>query len=92
MSVQKRDHQTAIGWIEGEIDNMVRDLGKPNASSAATSVITLAYLLRIIDDNEHRRYRARIDEIYATYNESIKQRAVEHHRPPRLLDAAQQYL
>ncbi|QJI40517.1 hypothetical protein HKK52_06160 [Pseudomonas sp. ADAK2] len=75
MNTQQRDHQTAIGWIEGEIDNMIRDLGKPNASSAATSVITLAYLLRAIDDNEHRHYRARVDQIYATYNESIKQGA-----------------
>lgn len=75
MNLQQRDHQTAIGWIEGEIDNMIRDLGKPNASSAATSVITLAYLLRAIDDNEHRHYRARVDQIYATYNESIKQGA-----------------
>ncbi|KAA0995490.1 hypothetical protein FQ192_10655 [Pseudomonas sp. ANT_J12] len=75
MNLQQRDHQTAIGWIEGEIDNMIRDLGKPNASSAATSVITLAYLLRAIDDNEHRHYRARVDQIYASYNESIKQGA-----------------
>ncbi|APC18145.1 hypothetical protein BLL42_21340 [Pseudomonas frederiksbergensis] len=75
MNIQQRNHQTAITWIEGEIGNMIRDLGKPNASSAATSVITLAYLLRVIDNNEHRRYRARIDEIYATYNESIKQGA-----------------
>lgn len=75
MNIQQRDHQTAIGWIEGEIDNMIRDLGKPNASSAATSVITLAYLLRVIDDNEHRHYRARVDQIYASYNESIKQGA-----------------
>jgi hypothetical protein len=75
VNLQQRDHQTAIGWIEGEIDNMIRDLGKPNASSAATSVITLAYLLRAIDDNEHRHYRARVDQIYASYNESIKQGA-----------------
>lgn len=75
MNLQQRDHQTAIGWIEGEIDNMIRDLGKPNASSAATSVITLAYLLRVIDDNEHRHYRARVDQIYTSYNESIKQGA-----------------
>lgn len=61
--------------LEGEIDNMIRDLGKPNASSAATSVITLAYLLRAIDDNEHRHYRARVDQIYASYNESIKKGA-----------------
>lgn len=75
MNLQQRDHQTAVGWIEGEIDNMIRDLGKPNASSAATSVITLAYLLRAIDDNEHRHYRARVDQIYASYNESIKKGA-----------------
>ncbi|PWE39581.1 hypothetical protein C9I50_18075 [Pseudomonas prosekii] len=75
MSRQQRDHQTAVTWIEGEIENMIRDLGKSNASSAATSVITLAYLLRAIDDNEHRHYRARVDQIYATYNESIKQGA-----------------
>jgi hypothetical protein len=75
MSLQQRDHQTAVTWIEGEIENMIRDIGKPNASSAATSCITLAYLLRVIDDYEHRHYRARVDQIYATYNESNKQGA-----------------
>lgn len=75
MSQQHRDHQTALTWIEGEINNMIRDLGKPNASSAATSVITLAYMLRAIDDDEHRHYRARIDQIYDTYNASITQGA-----------------
>jgi hypothetical protein len=75
MNVEEHDHQTAIGWIEGEIEQMIRSLGKPNASAAATSAITLAFLLRAIDNDEHRRYRARIDEIYATYNESIKQGA-----------------
>ncbi|WP_202370380.1 hypothetical protein [Pseudomonas sp. MWU318] len=75
MNIQQRDHQTAITWIEGEINNMKRDLGKPNASAAATSCITLAFLLRAIDDDEHRRLRARIDEIYDSYNASIKQGA-----------------
>lgn len=75
MNIQQRDHQTAIAWIDGEINNMIRDLGKPNASSAATSVITLAFLLRVITENEHRRYRARIDQIYASHNASIKQGA-----------------
>ncbi|BBP71156.1 hypothetical protein PHLH6_31600 [Pseudomonas sp. Seg1] len=75
MNVQQRDHQTACTWIEGEIENMIRDLGKPNASAAATSAITLAYLLRAIDTNEHRHYRARIDQIYASYNDSITQGA-----------------
>jgi len=72
---QQRDHQTAVRWIECEINNMVRDLGKPNASAAATSSITLAYMLRAIDDAEHRHYRARIDQIYANYNASIMQGA-----------------
>ena len=75
MNVEERDHQIAVTWIEGEINNMIRDLGKPNASSAATSVITLAYLLRVIDDAEQRHYRARIDQIYASYNNSTKQGA-----------------
>jgi hypothetical protein len=75
MNVQQRDHQTAITWIEGEIENMIRDLGQPNASAAATSAITLAFLLRAIDNDEHRHYRARIDQIYASYNDSITQGA-----------------
>jgi hypothetical protein len=75
MNTQQRDHDMAISWIDGEIENMVRGLGKPNASAAATSCITLALLLRAIDNDEHRLYRARIDEIYAAYNESIKQGA-----------------
>lgn len=73
MNTQQRDHQTAITWIEGEIENMIRDLGQPNASAAATSAITLAFLLRAIDTDEHRHYRARIDQIYASYNNSITQ-------------------
>ncbi|MHC3822466.1 hypothetical protein [Pseudomonas sp. G3-19] len=75
MNTQQRDHQTAITWIEGEIENMIRDLGKPNASAAATSAITLAFLLRAIDNDEHRYYRARIDQIYTSYNASITQGA-----------------
>lgn len=75
MNTQQRDHQTAITWIEGEINNMIRDLGQPNASAAATSAITLAFLLRAIDNDEHRHYRARIDQIYASYNASITQGA-----------------
>jgi len=75
VNIEERDHQTAVTWIEGEINNMIRDLGKPNASSAATSVITLAFLLRVISDDEHRHYRARIDQIYASFNNSPKQGA-----------------
>ncbi|MBY8946305.1 hypothetical protein J1G35_10550 [Pseudomonas sp. SH10-3B] len=71
MNVAQRDHQNAVSWIEGEIENMIRDLGKPNASSAATSCVTLAFMLRVIDDSEHRYFRARIDKIYANYNSSI---------------------
>ena len=71
MNVAQRDHQNAVSWIEGEIENMIRDLGKPNASSAATSCVTLAFMLRVIDDSEHRYFRARIDKIYANYKASI---------------------
>jgi hypothetical protein len=70
MNIAQRDHQNAVSWIEGEIDNMIRDLGKANASAAATSCVTLAFMLRIIDDAEHRYFRARIDKIYANYNAS----------------------
>lgn len=70
MNITQRDHQIAVGWIEGEINNMIRDLGKTNASAAATSCVTLAFMLRVIDDNEHRRFRACIDEIYSKYNVS----------------------
>ena len=75
MSRQEQDHQTAVTWIEGEINNMINDLGKPNASSAATSCITLAYMLRVIDDDEHRHYRTRIDQIYDNHNASLTQGA-----------------
>ncbi|MHA6138472.1 hypothetical protein ACX3YC_13685 [Pseudomonas mohnii] len=75
MNNSQRDHRTAVTWIEGEIENLVRDLGKPNASAAATSAITLAFLLRAISDEEQRNYRARIDQIYATFNTSNKQGA-----------------
>ncbi|AIB35881.1 MULTISPECIES: hypothetical protein [Pseudomonas] len=71
MDLNQRNHQTAVSWIEGEIENMILDLGKPNASAAATSCVTLAFMLRVIDDNEHRYFRARIDKIYADYNASI---------------------
>ncbi len=75
MSQQQRDHQTAVTWIEGEIENLIRDIGKPNASAAATSAITLAFLLRAISDEEQRTFRARIDQIYTSYNTSNKQGA-----------------
>ena len=75
MNNEQRDHHTAVTWIEGEINNMIRDLGKPNASAAATSAITLAFLLRAISEEEHRHYRARIDQIYASYTESNNQGA-----------------
>lgn len=71
MNVVQRDHQTAVNWIEVEIDNMIRDLGKANASAAATSCVTLAFMLRVIDEAEHRYFRARIDKIYANYNAPI---------------------
>lgn len=71
MDLNQRNHQTAVSWIEGEIENMILDLGKPNASAAATSCVTLAFMLRVIDDNEHRYFRARIDKIYANYNAFI---------------------
>ena len=71
MDLNQRNHQTAVSWIEGEIENMILDLGKPNASAAATSCVTLAFMLRAIDENEHRYFRARIDKIYANYNASI---------------------
>lgn len=70
MNIAQRDHQNAVSWIEGEIDNMIRDLGKANASAAATSCVTLAFMLRVIDEAEHRYFRARIDKIYANYNAS----------------------
>lgn len=72
MNQQQRDHQTAVGWIEVEIENLVRDIGKPNASAAATSAITLAFMLRAISDAEHRYYREKIDQIYARYNTQFK--------------------
>ncbi len=71
MDLNQRNHQTAVRWIEVEIENMILELGKPNASAAATSCVTLAFMLRVIDDNEHRYFRARIDKIYANYNASI---------------------
>ena len=71
MDLNQRNHQTAVSWIEGEIENMILDLGKPNASAAATSCVTLAFMLRVIDENEHRYFRARIDKIYENYNASI---------------------
>jgi ERCC4-type nuclease len=72
MSQEQRNHQTAVSWIEGEIENLIRDLGKPNASAAATSSITLAFLLRVITDEEHRHFRSRIDQIYERYNTQFK--------------------
>lgn len=67
MSLQQRDHATAVGWINNELAELRRDVGKPNASAAARSAITLAFLLRAISDTEHREFQARIDAIYADY-------------------------
>ncbi|MDD1133186.1 hypothetical protein [Pseudomonas shahriarae] len=72
MNIAQRDHQIAVGWIEAEIENLIRDLGKEkeNASAAARSCITLAFMLRAIDEAEHRHFQARIDQIYAKHNAS----------------------
>ena len=67
MSLQQRDHDTAVGWINAELADLRRDVGKPNASAAARSAITLAFLLRTISDTEQREFQARIDEIYDDY-------------------------
>lgn len=75
MNQQQRDHSNAVSWIEGQLDELIRDPGKPNASSGAHSAIYLAFLLRAISEEEHRRYRARIDQIYDSYNELSKQGA-----------------
>ncbi|WP_321374281.1 hypothetical protein [Pseudomonas extremaustralis] len=64
MSLQQRDHDTAVGWINTELAELRREVGKPNASAAARSAITLAFLLRAISDTEHREFQARIDDIY----------------------------
>ncbi|MEF9901152.1 MAG: hypothetical protein RR736_23960 [Pseudomonas sp.] len=72
MSQELRDHHTAVNWIEGEINNLIGNLGEKNASAAATSAITLAFLLRVISDAEHRHFRDRIDQIYARYNAQMK--------------------
>ncbi|NNA02860.1 hypothetical protein [Pseudomonas lundensis] len=71
MNIQERDHKNATTWIEGEIEDFVRNIGTRNASAAATSVITLAFMLRAIDDAEQRCFRARIDQLYAAYNDSL---------------------
>lgn len=73
MNEQQRDHQTAITWIEGELDNTRRLVGQLNASAAARSAITLSFLLRAISEDEQRMYAARIDMIYATHNASLSQ-------------------
>lgn len=70
MNIAQRDHQIAVGWIEAEIENLIRDLGKENASAAARSCITLAFVLRAIDEAEHRHYQEKIDQIYAKHNAS----------------------
>lgn len=64
MSLQQRDHDTAVGWINAELAELRRNIGKPNASAAARSSITLAFLLRAISDTEQREFQARIDDIY----------------------------
>lgn len=64
MSLQQRDHDTAVGWINAELADLRREVGKPNASAAARSAITLAFLLRAISDTEQREFQVRIDDIY----------------------------
>jgi len=64
VSLQQRDHDTAVGWINGELAELRSAVGKPNASAAARSAITLAFLLRAISDTEQREFQARIDDIY----------------------------
>lgn len=70
MSLQQRDHDTAVGWINAELAELRNDVGKPNASAAARSSITLAFLLRAISDTEQREFQARIDDIYKSSRSS----------------------
>lgn len=67
MSLQQRDHDTAVGWINTELAELRKEVGKPNASAAVRSAITLAFLLRTISETEQRDFQARIDEIYDEY-------------------------
>lgn len=70
MSLQQRDHDTAVGWINAELAELRSAVGKPNASAAARSAITLAFLLRAISDTEQREFQARIDDIYKSSRET----------------------
>lgn len=70
MSNQQRNHQTAVGWINTELAELAKTVGKPNASAAVRSAITLAFLLQTISDSEQRAFQARIDNIYDDYNAS----------------------
>lgn len=70
MSAQQRDHDTAVGWINTELAELRKEVGKPNASGAVRSAITLAFLLRAISDTEQREFQACIDEIYNDYKSS----------------------
>lgn len=70
MSPQQRDHDTAVGWINTELAELRKEVGKPNASAAVRSAITLAFLLRTISDTEHREFQSRIDEIYDDHKSS----------------------
>lgn len=71
MSPEQRNHLAAVSWINAELDELARIVGQKNASSAATSAITLAFLLLAISEDEHRAFRTRIDHIYASYNASL---------------------
>lgn len=73
MNQEQLDHQTAVDWINGEIDQLIKCVGQPNASSAARSALTLAFLLRVINTQEHRTFMERIDKIYERHNGQVKE-------------------
>ncbi|MNF17531.1 hypothetical protein D3C80_2210880 [compost metagenome] len=64
MNLQQRNHQTAVIWIEGEIEEFASHVGERNASSGANAVIDLSFLLGAISEPEHASFKERVKEIH----------------------------
>jgi hypothetical protein len=75
MNQQDLDHQTAVCWINSEINLLRRTIGEQNASAAVRSVIVMAMLLQVISLEEKQAYEAQVDDLYAEYNAKLKEAA-----------------
>jgi hypothetical protein len=75
MNQQDLDHQTAVCWINSELNLLRHTIGEQNASAAVRSVIVMAMLLHVISLEEKQAYEAQVEAMFKEYNAKLKEAA-----------------